>query len=161
MPENQTSGRVYRFGEFLLLADERMVMRSDERVHMTPRVFHLLLILVENAGRLVSKETLLNEIWQDSFVEEGNLNSTVSRLRKILGETPDEKRFIETIPRVGYRFIADVEVVSDDVEARVPSAKIEPEEIAEAYEVPVETRKTVRNHRFWLLIPVAAVLLLL
>jgi DNA-binding winged helix-turn-helix (wHTH) protein len=50
MPENQTKGRVYRFGEYSVLADERIVMRGHERVHMTPRVFHLLLILVENAG---------------------------------------------------------------------------------------------------------------
>src|SRR6478735_7469913 len=114
MLENRTSGRIYRFGEYLLLADEQMVMRDGDRVHMTPRVFHLLLILVENAGRLVSKETLLKEIWQDSFVEEGNLNSTVSRLRKILGETPDEKKYIETIPRVGYRFIAEVERIADE-----------------------------------------------
>jgi len=118
MPENQTSGRVYRFGEYSVLADERMVLRGNERVHMTPRVFHLLLILVENPGRLVSKETLLNEIWQDSFVEEGNLNSTVSRLRKILGEKPDEKKYVETIPRVGYRFIADVELVPHVDDAR-------------------------------------------
>src|SRR5215470_10410063 len=113
MPERKPPNRIYRFGEYKLLADERMLMRGNYRVHMTPRVFHLLLILVENAGKLVTKETLLNDIWQDSFVEEGNLNSTVSRLRKILGEKPDEKRFIETIPRVGYRFIAEVEQVTE------------------------------------------------
>jgi DNA-binding winged helix-turn-helix (wHTH) protein len=56
-------------------------------------------ILVENAGRLVTKETLLNHVWQDSFVEEGNLNSSISRLRKILGEKPNENLFIETVPK--------------------------------------------------------------
>jgi DNA-binding winged helix-turn-helix (wHTH) protein len=81
-------------------------------VHLPPRVFHLLQILVENAGRLVSKETLHSEIWKDSFVEEGNLNSTVSRLRKILGEKGDQKRFIENVPRVGYRFLAHVETIA-------------------------------------------------
>lgn len=114
MPQKEPSTRIYKFGEFELLADERMLMRGNHRVHLTPRLFHLLVILVENAGRLVTKESLLGEIWQGSFVEEGNLNNTVSRLRKILGEKPDEKRFIETIPRVGYRFISEVEVVTGD-----------------------------------------------
>jgi len=89
-------------------------MRHDKRVHMTPRVFHLLLILVENAGRLVTKETLLEQVWADSFVEEGNINSTVSRLRKILGEKANENTYIETIPKVGYRFTADVERVEEE-----------------------------------------------
>ena len=132
MPENQTSGTVYRFGDLELLADERMLMRRGERIHLTPRVFHLLLILVENAGRLVTKETLLSDIWQDSFVEEGNLNSTVSRLRKALGEKPNENRFIETIPRVGYRFIAEVERVQDEKDDQFPVVqKIDPDEFVE------------------------------
>lgn len=88
-----------------------MLLRSEERVSLPPRVFDLLLVLVENAGRLVSKETLMQSVWADSFVEEGNLNQTVSRLRRILGETPNETRFIETVPRVGYRFVADVELL--------------------------------------------------
>lgn len=115
MSEIRPSSQQYKFGEFVLLADERILMRAGHRVHLPPRVFHLLQILVENAGRLVSKEALLSEIWKDSFVEEGNLNSTVSRLRKILGEKGDQKRFIENIPRVGYRFLADVEKVPSDV----------------------------------------------
>jgi Tol biopolymer transport system component/DNA-binding winged helix-turn-helix (wHTH) protein len=114
MPASTPPNRVYRFGEFRLLADERMLLRDGERVSLTPRVFELLLVLVENAGRLVSKETLLNRIWADSFVEEGNLNQTISRLRRALGERPNENRFIETVPRVGYRFIADVEAIEDN-----------------------------------------------
>jgi Tol biopolymer transport system component/DNA-binding winged helix-turn-helix (wHTH) protein len=115
MSENRPAAQSYKFGEFILSPDQRILMRSGQRVHLTPRVFHLLQVLVENRGRLVSKETLLREIWKDSFVEEGNLNSTVSRLRKILGETPDQKLFIETVPRLGYRFLADVETVSSDL----------------------------------------------
>jgi len=171
MPENQTKGRVYRFGEYSVLADERIVMRGHERVHMTPRVFHLLLILVENAGRLVSKETLLNEIWQDSFVEEGNLNSTVSRLRKILGETKDEKKYIETIPRVGYRFIADVELVPQAETVRPPVVApnvdspgiVDAEHIAEPEPASVvgTSKPTERNQRRWFIIPAAIALLAL
>src|SRR5215210_4617494 len=107
MPETKPPNRIYRFGDYYLSADDRMLLRGNARVDMSPRVVSVLLVLVENAGRLVSKETLMSRVWSDSFVEEGNLNRTVSRLRKSLGETPNENRFIETIPRVGYRFIAD------------------------------------------------------
>src|SRR5215213_1110663 len=116
MSSDKPPDRIYRFGEFRLLADDRMLLRGEERIPMAPRVFHLLLVLVENAGRLISKETLMRQIWEDSFVEEGNLNQTVSRLRRILGERPNQNRFIETIPRVGYRFIADVEVGEEVLE---------------------------------------------
>jgi Tol biopolymer transport system component/DNA-binding winged helix-turn-helix (wHTH) protein len=166
MPENQTSGRIYRFDEYSVLADERMVLRGNERIHLTPRVFHLLLILVENAGRLVSKETLLSEIWQDSFVEEGNLNSTVSRLRKILGETPDEKKYIETIPRVGYRFIANVELVPDEAEVHVPVvstiASPDPESRHDIEDAEIDgTDPTTKSRRrIWLIIPAAALALI-
>ena len=112
MSEIPPHGKSYKFGEFVLQVDQRILTRDGHRVHLPPRVFHLLQILVENAGRLVSKETLLSEIWKDSFVEEGNLNSTVSRLRKILGEKGDQKRFIENVPRVGYRFLAEVETIT-------------------------------------------------
>lgn len=125
MLKNQSQNRIFKFGEFTLMVDERKLLRAGRHVHMTPRVFHLLLVLVENAGKLVTKETLFNEIWQDSFVEEGNLNSTVSRLRKILGEKPDEKRFIETIPRVGYRFVAEIETTSEVEENRRPHDSID------------------------------------
>jgi Tol biopolymer transport system component/DNA-binding winged helix-turn-helix (wHTH) protein len=121
MPGNESPERIYKFGDFELLVDQRMLMRANQRVQLTPRVFHLLVILVDNAGKLVTKESLLSEIWQDSFVEEGNLNATVSRLRKILGEKPDERRFIETIPRVGYRFTSNVEVVTDRGNIEKPS----------------------------------------
>jgi Tol biopolymer transport system component/DNA-binding winged helix-turn-helix (wHTH) protein len=134
MPATQPPDRVYRFGEFRLMADERILLRGDERIPMAPRIFELLLALVENAGRLVTKESLLNRIWEDSFVEEGNLNQTVSRLRKTLGERPNENRFIETVPRVGYRFIADVELLTSEEALRtaVPTDAAEPPAIPTA-----------------------------
>ena len=114
MPSNEPPDRIYCFGEFRLMADERILLRDGVRVAISPRLFDLLYVLVENAGRLVKKETLMNRVWEDSFVEEANLNQTISRLRKILGERRNENRFIETVPRVGYRFLAPVEV-SDNV----------------------------------------------
>ncbi len=106
--------RVYRFAEFRLHADEHLLLRGEERVFLSPRNFNLLVKLVENAGRLLTKETLVNEVWEGSFVEEGNLNRTISNLRKALGEKPNENRFIETIPRVGYRFVAPVELLTSN-----------------------------------------------
>ena len=144
--------RVYRFNRFRLMADERILLRDDERIQMSPRVFELLLVLVENAGRLVTKETLLNRIWADSFVEEGNLNQTVSRLRKLLGERPNENRFIETVPRVGYRFVAEVHVIDRPAETAartsIPSVG------------PAATVRT-RSSRKWIAVPAGFVLVAL
>ena len=70
--------------------------------------------LVEAHGHLLDKETLLDEVWADAAVEEGNLNRTISALRRSLGEKRNENRFIETVPKIGYRFVADV--TTDKVE---------------------------------------------
>jgi Tol biopolymer transport system component/DNA-binding winged helix-turn-helix (wHTH) protein len=101
----------YEFGEFCLDPSEHRLLREGRRVPLTPKVFELLRVLVQNAGHLVTKEQLLKEVWPDSFVEEGNLNRAVSVLRKALGESSSE-RFIETVPKVGYRFVAPVRAQS-------------------------------------------------
>jgi Tol biopolymer transport system component/DNA-binding winged helix-turn-helix (wHTH) protein len=156
MPENGTPpNRIYRFGEYCLSADDRMLLRGKERVDVSPRVMSLLLVLVENAGRLVSKETLMGRVWSDSFVEEGNLNRTVSRLRKVLGEKPDENRFIETVPRVGYRFVADVELLTEGTPAATAANAAVTEAVARKAE---ETR---RPGRVWVFVSLGAALFLL
>lgn len=99
---------VYEFAGFRLNPSERLLTRGDERIPLRPKTFALLVILVADAGRLLGKDELLREIWDDAVVEEGNLNRTVSELRKALGDPKDEPRLIETVPRVGYRFIAEV-----------------------------------------------------
>jgi DNA-binding winged helix-turn-helix (wHTH) protein len=160
MPENQLpKNRIYRFGEYRLSADDRMLLRGKERVEASPRLISVLLVLVENAGRLVSKETLMRLVWFDSFVGEGNLNRTVSRLRKTLGETPDENRFIETIPRVGYRFVAEVELVTDDT-ATVPEATVSAAAGARATEgTRRKTEETRRSSKGWLVVSLVSVCL--
>ena len=75
-------------------------MRDGRPVALTPRVFDLLRVLVENAGHLVEKDRLLQEVWRDAFVEEANLNRAISVLRRALGEKPSE-RYIETVPKRG------------------------------------------------------------
>lgn len=99
---------VYKFGSFLLDKGERVLRRDDKNVPLTPKVFDTLVVLVERAGRLVTKESLLAEVWPDTFVEEANLSVNIATLRKALGEIVGEQQYIQTISKRGYRFVADV-----------------------------------------------------
>src|SRR5438128_3936650 len=99
---------IYEFDRFRLDAAERALWRGGELVPLTPKVFGILLALVENSGHVVQKDELMRQVWPDSFVEEGNLTQNVSLLRKALGETVDGKPYIETVARRGYRFVASV-----------------------------------------------------
>jgi pimeloyl-ACP methyl ester carboxylesterase/DNA-binding winged helix-turn-helix (wHTH) protein len=101
------SPKIYEFDRFRLDERERLFFDGDRPVSLAPKVFDTLLFLVENSGRLVRKEQMLETIWEDSFVEENNLAQNISYLRKVLGESK-EKKFIETIPKLGYRFVAPV-----------------------------------------------------
>jgi len=105
--------QLYEFGAFCLDPTERTLFRDGRPMPLRPKVFDLLLVLVENRGHLVDKEQLMNAVWTEQFVEEGNLNKNVSMLRQALGETDGGHKFIETVPRRGYRFIADVREVHD------------------------------------------------
>jgi Tol biopolymer transport system component/DNA-binding winged helix-turn-helix (wHTH) protein len=105
----------YEFDEFRLDPEEKVLLRRGKPVDLRPRVYQLLATLVENHGRIVEKDDLMNQVWADSFVEESNLTFTVRQLRKVLGDDAHEPRFIETVPRRGYRFIAEVkEVLTDE-----------------------------------------------
>lgn len=101
----------FTFGDFLLDVREKSLLRSGEQVALTPKAFELLVVLVENYGRLIEKSELMERIWADSFVEEGNLAYTMRLLRKALGDDPQNPEFIETVPRRGYRFIAEVKKI--------------------------------------------------
>ena len=101
---------LYAFGDFQLDAGRRLLShRSQGPVAITGRVFDTLLYLVRNPGRLVTKRELMDAVWGDAVVEENNLTQTISTLRQLLGERPDEHRYIVTVPGRGYRFIAGVE----------------------------------------------------
>ena len=99
---------VYEFGEFRVNERERVLSRTGKPVPLTPKVFDLLLILIKESGSLLDKDTLLNEIWPDTYVEEANLSVNVAALRKALGEVATRQQYIETVPKHGYRFIASV-----------------------------------------------------
>jgi DNA-binding winged helix-turn-helix (wHTH) protein/TolB-like protein/Flp pilus assembly protein TadD len=108
---------VYEFGPFRLDASERLLTRDGRLVALTPKVFDTLLALVERGGHLVGKEELMRRLWPDSFVEESSLSQNIFLLRKALGEATSSQQYIETVPKRGYRFVADVrEVRGSDAE---------------------------------------------
>jgi DNA-binding winged helix-turn-helix (wHTH) protein len=107
--DTQKTTKLYRFGAFRLDAAERRLWREDDAVHLKPKQFDLLLYFVENAGRVTKKSELLDAIWENTFVEETTLARNISWLRQKLGEHTDGESFIETVPKLGYRFTAQVE----------------------------------------------------
>jgi TolB-like protein/DNA-binding winged helix-turn-helix (wHTH) protein/Flp pilus assembly protein TadD len=103
-------GCLYRFGQFALDSWKRTLSRADSPVSLTPKAFDVLLFLAQNPNRLVTKEELLQAVWGDIFVEEGNLTQYISHLRKALGDNSEDTRLIVTIARKGYQFTARVTV---------------------------------------------------
>src|SRR5262245_30811561 len=101
---------LYRFGRFELQPGERRLLRDGAPVPLPGKAFDVLVCLVAHAPRLVRKNELFASVWPDAIVEESNLNYTVSLIRKALLDERDGARVIETVPRQGYRFVADVEV---------------------------------------------------
>src|SRR5262249_48359106 len=98
--------QLYEFGPFRLDVDERLLMRDGRMTPLSPKVFDTLLVLVENSGRVVSKDELMQSLWPDTFVEESNLTQNISQLRRALGDGAADAQYIETIPKRGYRFVA-------------------------------------------------------
>src|SRR4030095_8259362 len=103
----------YEFGPFRLDATERLLLRAGETVALTPKAFDLLLVLVEHRGHLLEKNELLKLVWPDTFVEEANLSYNISLIRKALSYGRNRQRYIETVPRRGYRFVAPVREQKD------------------------------------------------
>ena len=103
---------IYEFADFRLDVRERVLERrgSGERVALPDKAFDTLCVLVRNAGRLVEKEEILRSVWVDSFVEENNLNKSIHAIRRALGDQNGEPKFVETVKRHGFRFVAEVTV---------------------------------------------------
>ena len=108
----EKAGIKYEFGRFVLDPQERLLFSNGEPAHLTDKVFDTLLLLVRHNGQLLTKDQMLTSIWEESFVEEGNLAKTISRLRKILNT--DGVELIETLPRRGYRFRAEIRQVEGE-----------------------------------------------
>ncbi|MFY9558375.1 MAG: winged helix-turn-helix domain-containing protein, partial [Blastocatellia bacterium] len=102
--------RLYEFGPFVLDASSRILLKDGATVRLTPKALETLLVLVQRGMQVVDKEQLLKEVWPDSFVEEGSLSRNIHELRKALGDDSAEPRYIETIPKRGYRFVAPIKI---------------------------------------------------
>jgi Tol biopolymer transport system component/DNA-binding winged helix-turn-helix (wHTH) protein len=102
----------FKFDDFYVDVDERCLTFQGQPVPLTPKAFQTLVVLLRNHGRLVEKESLLNEVWADTFVEETTLAQNIRTLRKALGRFEQDKEFIVTVPRRGYKFVGDVEEIS-------------------------------------------------
>ena len=115
---------LFYFGEFTLEIEERRLRRGTATVHLAPKAFDVLVVLVRQPGRLVSKDELLARVWPDSFVEEGILTVHVSALRRALGGEGRPPTYIETVARSGYRFVAPVTRVNDADDESPPLATV-------------------------------------
>lgn len=110
---SQQAKRFYEFGHFKIDSVERVLLRDGDLLPLTPKLFDILLLLVENSGHVVEKDKLMSEIWPGTFVEEGNLTQNISVLRKALEAGADGHQFIQTIPRRGYRFVGRGDQIFD------------------------------------------------
>jgi len=111
--------QLYEFGAFCLDPAEHTLLRDGQPIPLRPKVYDLLVVLVENRGHLVDKEQLMSSVWAEEFVEEGNINKNISMLRQALGESGGGTKFIETVPKRGYRFVAEVREVNDNRQAEL------------------------------------------
>jgi len=117
------SRRTYQFGPFSLDVHKKLLWRDGAPVPLAPKVLETLLVLIDHRDRVVSKDELLERVWDGTVVEEGGLTRNISVLRKALGEKPDEHIYVVTLPGKGYRFVADVrpEPVESAAEADRPA----------------------------------------
>jgi eukaryotic-like serine/threonine-protein kinase len=105
---------LYAFGVFRLDPAERVFTRGSERIPLAPKAFDTLLILVQHHGHVLTKDELIKTLWPDAIVEENNLTQQISQLRRALGEGGDASEYIETVPRLGYRFLSEVREIGGD-----------------------------------------------
>ncbi len=132
---------LYEFDSFRLNPADHSLLCGGRPVPLTPKSFDILVTLIERNGLLVTKDELMRKIWPDSFVEEANLTVNVSALRKALGDTPEHQQYIETVPKMGYRFIARVTALPN--ESLIPAAEI-PDLLEKASDLPkTEIRELV------------------
>jgi DNA-binding winged helix-turn-helix (wHTH) protein/Tfp pilus assembly protein PilF len=134
----------YEFGPFRLDPSERTLRRGDQPVPLQPKLFETLCALVERSGHLVEKDEMLKIVWPDAFVEEGSLTRAVSRLRQILETNDGDGTYIETIPKVGYRFVAAVRAVPHDVAEPTVEDRNEPEAVRSIEESAAPSRRLAR-----------------
>ncbi len=154
---------LYEFGKFRCDPREHLLLSEGKPVSLSPKSFEILVALVQSNGRLLTKNELMQQVWPDSFVEEANLTVNISALRRALGETPGGQQYIETVPKLGYRFVAAV-IESRNDTAPAPSAQASlVDQKEQVLEVSAAPAARTRFLRWWLaagLVVVAIVVLI-
>jgi TolB-like protein/DNA-binding winged helix-turn-helix (wHTH) protein/Flp pilus assembly protein TadD len=148
---SQPHKALYEFGPFRLDPAERRLTRDGRSIALAPKAFDLLVVLVENAGHLLEKNELLKRLWPETFVEEATLAKHVSTLRKALGDSPEGTAFIETVPKAGYRFVAEVKHAERAAAIPPPAedAPAAPAEKEQSVRAPAWTRIFVAAYVGW------------
>jgi eukaryotic-like serine/threonine-protein kinase len=108
------TGRIFQFGKFQIDALARTLRREEAIVKLNSRAFDVLLYLVQNPGKVLTRDELLKNVWQDAFVDESSLPQTVSLLRRALEEKPGDNSYIVTLPGRGYQFVSAVKIVASE-----------------------------------------------
>ena len=116
---------LYEFGPYTLDGRERVLMREGRPVPLAPKALETLLVLIRSSGHIVEKDQLMSEVWPSTYVEEANLTQNISILRKVLSDGSNGSRYIETVPRRGYRFMIAVRKTSEDAASRTASKNSE------------------------------------
>jgi DNA-binding winged helix-turn-helix (wHTH) protein/tetratricopeptide (TPR) repeat protein len=130
--ETQQGKEIYEFGPFRVDAERELLLRAGEAVPLTPKAFQVLLLLIRRGNEVVTKDDLMKSVWPETFVEETNLSRNIFMLRKALGESAQDHRYIVTVPGRGYRFAERVEALAEQeatmVVARRSQVKIHVDE---------------------------------
>src|SRR6185295_13278739 len=148
---NPQIDHIYEFGEFRMETAERLLLGKQGPIFLTPKEFDTLLILVQQSGHLIAKDELIQRVWPDTTVEDGNLARNVWALRKALGDDKGEHSYIETIPKLGYRFLAPVPELGNETSGVLIKRRIrarfvsEEEETSEAPPVQPEIKTSTRT----------------
>ncbi len=109
----QRAKELYEFGPFRVDPEKETLLREGEPIALTPKTFQILLVLIRHTEEVVTKDDLMKAVWPDTFVEEANLSRNISMLRKALGETAQDHRYIVTVPGLGYRLVENVHLIPD------------------------------------------------
>src|SRR5579864_2262223 len=141
---DQRAKPLYEFGPFRVDPEKELLLRGDGTVPLTPKTFQILLVLVRHKKEIVTKDELMKQVWPDTFVEEANLSRNIFLLRKALGESPQDHRYIVTVPGRGYRLAENVRLVPEQEVSIVAATRSK---------VQIQVRETKR----WGWIAVAAV----
>ncbi|MDQ3817596.1 MAG: FlgO family outer membrane protein [Acidobacteriota bacterium] len=142
---DEQTAAIYEFGHFLLDTRERTLLLEGRAVALTPKAFDTLLVLVENSGHVIEKGELMRRVWPDAFVEENNLAQNISLLRKVLDEQSNGIKYIETVPRRGYRFTADVKSSADAPANRLVIEHVRQSVVIEEEDETDDSAETIIN----------------